>query len=76
MLRVHGPPRIVLDALQAIYSASKEKMTTPDGETDEFEIFACLLQGDTIATYLLIITLDYCLRSERGRLWFHNKTQK
>ena len=38
-------------------------MTIPDGETDEFEIFAGVLQGDTLAPYLFIITLDYCLRS-------------
>ena len=38
-------------------------MTTPDGETDEFEIFAGVLQGDTLEPYLFIITLDHCLRS-------------
>ena len=38
-------------------------MITPDGETDEFDIHGGVLQGDTLAPYLFIIVLDYCLRS-------------
>ena len=37
-------------------------MTTPDGETDYFDILAGVLQGDTLAPYLFIIVLDYILR--------------
>ena len=40
----------------------EQKWHTPDGETDEFEIFAGVLQGDTLAPYFFITTLDYCLR--------------
>ena len=37
-------------------------MRTPDGETEEFEIKAGVLQGDTLAPFLFIIVLDYALR--------------
>ena len=38
-------------------------MTTPDEDTDEFEILVGVLQGDTLAPYLFIIVLDYCMRT-------------
>ena len=34
-----------------------------DGDTDFFDIVACILQGDTLAPYLLIICLDYILQT-------------
>ena len=37
-------------------------MITPDGETDFFEIAAGVLQGDTLALHIFIVTLDYALR--------------
>ena len=63
ILQAYGIPEIIVDAIQDSYSETRAKVTTPDGETDEFEIFAGVLQGDTLAPYLFIITLDYCLRS-------------
>ena len=36
--------------------------TTLDGDTNYFDIVAGELQGDTLATYLFIICLDYALR--------------
>ena len=33
-----------------------------DGDTEYFDIVAGVLQGDTLAPYLLIICLDYVLR--------------
>ena len=59
----HGIPHIVVDAIQDSYSETRAEVTTPDVETDEFEIFAGVLRGDTLSPYLFIITLDYCLRS-------------
>jgi len=35
---------------------------TPDGETQQFDVFAGVLQGDTLAPYLFIIVLDDALR--------------
>ena len=41
----------------------KVKVHTPDGDTDYLDIVAGVLQGDTLATYLFIICLDYVLRT-------------
>ena len=39
----------------------KVKVYSPDGDTDYFGIVPGVLQGDTLAPYLLIICLDYVL---------------
>ena len=39
----------------------KSIVCSPDGDTDYFDIVAGVLQGDTLATYLFIICLDYVL---------------
>ena len=41
----------------------KIKVRSPDGDTDNFNIVAGVLQGDTLAPYLFIICLDYMLRT-------------
>ena len=38
------------------------KVISPDGETTFFEILAGVLQEDTLAPYLFIISLDYAMR--------------
>ena len=40
---------------------------TPDGETDLFDILAGVLQGDTLAPFLFIIVVDYCMRIALGQ---------
>ena len=45
-----------------MYTNTRAKVITPDGETDEFNILAGVLQGDTLAPFLFIIVLDYALR--------------
>ena len=39
------------------------KVRSPDGDTDHFDLVAGVLQGDTLAPYLFIISLDYVLRT-------------
>ena len=39
-----------------------------DGDTDYFNIVAGILQGDTLASYLFIICLDYMLRISIDRM--------
>ena len=46
-----------------LYSNTKVKVSSPDGDTDYFDIVAGVLQGDTLAPYLFIICLDYVLRT-------------
>ena len=39
------------------------KVRSPDGDTEYFDIVAGVLQGDTLAPYLIITCLDYVLRT-------------
>ncbi|KAJ8351146.1 hypothetical protein SKAU_G00226220 [Synaphobranchus kaupii] len=41
---------------------TRAKVVTPDGTSEEFDILAGVLQGDTLAPFLFIIVLDYALR--------------
>ena len=45
-----------------LYKNTKVKVRTPDVDTDYFNIVAGELQGNTLASYLFIICLDYVLR--------------
>ncbi|KAJ8351951.1 hypothetical protein SKAU_G00234270 [Synaphobranchus kaupii] len=38
-----------------MYTGTRAKVTTPDGNSEEFDIFAGVLQGDTLASFLFII---------------------
>ena len=62
ILRAYDVPENLLSAIENIYSKTRAKITSPDGETEYFEILAGVLQGDTLAPYLFIIVLDYALR--------------
>ena len=63
ILKAYGIPDIIVHAIEDTYQGTKAKVITSDGDTDEFDILAGVLQGDTLAPYLFIIVLDYCLRS-------------
>ena len=48
------------------YGLPKETATkfhSPDRDTDYFDIVAGVLQGDTLATYIFIVCLDYVLKT-------------
>ena len=44
------------------------KVRSPDGDTDYFDIVAGVLQGDTLAPYTFIISLDYVLRTSIDKI--------
>ena len=47
-----------------IYPAIKKvNVRSPDGDIDYFDIVEGVLQGDTLALYLFVISLDYVLRT-------------
>ena len=46
-----------------LYKTIKVKVCSSDGDTDNCNITAGVLQGDTLAPYLFIICLDYLLRT-------------
>ena len=47
---------------------TKVKVHSPDGDTDNFDIVAGVLQGDTLAPYLFIICLNYMLRMSTNKM--------
>ena len=51
-----------------LYRSTKVKVRSPDGDTEYFDIVAGVLQGDTLAPYLIIISLDYVLRTSIDKI--------
>ena len=45
------------------YRNTKDKIRSPDGDTDFFDIIAGILQGETLALYLFIICQHFVLRT-------------
>ena len=45
------------------YRNTKVKVRSLDGDTDNFDIVADVLQGDTLAPYFFIICLNYVLKT-------------
>ena len=62
ILKAYGVPPNLLKTIQTVYSNTKAKVMSPDGETDIFEILMGVLQGDTLAPFLFVIVLDYAMR--------------
>ena len=51
-----------------LYRNTKVKVRSPDGDTEYIDIVAGVLQGDTLAPYLFIISLDYVLRTSIDKI--------
>ena len=62
ILKAYDVPPRLLQAIKAMYTNTRAKVVTPDGETEVFNIETGVMQGDTLAPYLFIIALDYALR--------------
>ena len=62
ILETFGVPPLLLRAINSMYSKTRAKVITTNGETDWFDIIAGVLQVDTLAPFLFIIVLDYALR--------------
>ena len=77
ILKAYGIPNI--NASEDTYHNTKAKVTTPDGDTDEFEILAGVLQGDTLAPYLIInsagLLHENCHRRQTVRPWLYSQPQ-
>ena len=61
ILFAYGLPKETVAAIMMINRNMKVKVSSPDVDTDYFDIVAGVLQGDTLAPYLLIICQDYVL---------------
>ena len=62
ILKAYDIPERLLTAINLMYTGTKARVLSPDGETELFEILAGVLQGDTLAPYLFAIVLDYAMR--------------
>ena len=62
ILKAYGIPPTLLRAIETMYTSTKAKVVSPDGETELFDITAGVLQGDTLAPFLFVIVLDYAMR--------------
>ena len=68
ILLAYGLPKETEAAIMILYRNTKLKVRSPDGDTESFDIVAGVLQGDTLAPYLLIICLDYVLRTSIDKI--------
>ena len=62
ILSSYGVPKILVNAIEQLYKDTFTKVLSPDGLTEQFEIKAGVLQGDTLAPYLFAIAVDYIMR--------------
>ena len=51
-----------------LYRNTNVKVYSPDWDTDYFDIVAGVLQGETLAPYLFINSLDYMLRTSIDKI--------
>ena len=62
VLRSYEIPDKLVDAINGSYANTRSKVYSPDGVSEEFDIVAGVIQGNTLSPYLFIIVLDYALR--------------
>ena len=68
ILLAYGLPKETVAAIMILYRNTKVKVRSTDGDTDYCDIVARVLQGDTLAPYLFIISLDYVLRTSIDKI--------
>ena len=68
ILLAHGIAKETVAAITILYRNTKVKVCSQDGDTENFDIVAVVLQGDTLVPYLFIICLDYMLRTSIDKI--------
>ena len=61
-------PKETVAAITILYRNTNVRVRSQDGVTEYFDIVAGVLQGDTLATYLFIICLDYVIRTSIDKI--------
>ena len=59
ILRAYGIPNKIVDLIEKLYTDTKDQVLTPQ---ELFDIMAGVLQGDTLAPYLFIKIVYYCMK--------------
>ena len=62
IMEAYGIPPKIIKAVHILYNDTEAQVLSPDGDTDFFQIKAGVLQGDTLASFLFILALDYAMR--------------
>ena len=62
MLTAYGISKQIDDANVRKNKQTKQRVVSPCRETDLFETVTGVLQGDTLASYLFVVVLDYARR--------------
>ena len=62
ILRRYGIPEKIVNAVAAIYSNTKSRVWIGESLREAFNLTTGALQGDTLASFLFIIVLDYILK--------------
>ena len=62
VIRSYGIHDKLFNAINGSYANTRAKVYSPESISEEFDIVAGVLQGDTLSPYLFIIVLDYALR--------------
>ena len=52
ILRAYGVPPNLLRAIDTMNAGTSARVVTPDGNSEEFDIWAGVMQGDTLAPFL------------------------
>ena len=60
-LKTYGILDELVMAISIMYEDTTAKVITSDGETETFNILVGVLQGDTLAPYIIIV-IDYVMR--------------
>ena len=68
ILLAYGIPKETVVGIMILNRNTKVKVRSPDGDTENFDIVAGILQGDILAPYLFIICLDYVLRTSIDKI--------
>ena len=63
IFREYGLPKEIMIAIMVLYKNTKVIVRSHDGILNVFDIVAGVLLGDILAPYLLILSLDYVLRT-------------
>ena len=68
ILLAYGLPKETVAAIMILYRNTKVKVRSPDEDTDDFDIVAGVVRGDTKAPYLFIFCLDYVLKTSIDKI--------
>jgi sorting nexin-29 len=63
IMQAYNIPDKLIAAVMALYKDTTAAVITPDGLTAPFATTSGVLQGDTLAPFLFILTLDWALRT-------------